>query len=93
MGPHNWVTTTIRCARHHRDCATICVRVDREVPDPLRCSPGGGTVGGAGGGATSPLDCPCGGRFDTADLTRRVAEAMRRGLGEWVRRRAVVIEV
>jgi hypothetical protein len=91
VGPRNWVTTVIRCKRHQRDCATICVRVDREVPEPLRCSPGGGTVGG--GGTSSPLDCACGGRFDTADLTRRAGEALRRGLGQWIRRRAVVIEV
>jgi len=90
VGPHRWVTTIIRCARHQRDCATICVRVDREVPGPLRCSPGGGSVGG--GGSVSSLDCPCCGRFDTADLARRVADAMRRGLGDWIRRRAVVIE-
>ena len=91
MGPHNWATTIIRCTRHRRDCATLCVRVEREVPDPLRCSPGGGGVGG-GGGATSPLDCPCGGRFDTTDLGGRVADALRRGLGQWVRLGAVVIE-
>jgi len=66
--------------------------VDREVPEPLRCSPGGGSVGG-GGGPVVPQDCPCGGRFDTGELARRVADAMRWGLGEWVRRRAVVIEV
>lgn len=90
MGPHNWVTTIIRCARHRRDCASICVRVDREVPGELRCSPSGGSVGGVGG--VSHLDCPCGGRFDTEDLGRRVADALRRGLGEWIRRGAVVIE-
>jgi hypothetical protein len=90
VGPDNWVTTIIHCIRHNRDCSPICVRVDREVPEPLRCSPGGGSVGG--GGASSPLDCPCGGRFDTSDLGRRVADAMRRGLGQWIRRRAVVID-
>jgi len=90
VGPHNWVTTIIRCVRHKRDTSTICVRVEREVPEPLRCSPGGGSVGGSGGG--SPLDCPCGGKFDTSDLSRRVADALRRGLGEWLRRGAVVIE-
>lgn len=89
MGPHNWVITVIHCRRHHKDCARICVRVDLEVPDPLRCTPSGGSVGGGG----SALDCPCGGRFDTAELGRLVAEAMRRGRGQWVKRGAVVIEV
>lgn len=90
MGPHNWVTTVIHCARHHRDYSTICVHVDREVTPELRCTPSGGSVGGAGGGVA--LDCPCGGRFDTADLGRRVADALRRNLGQWIRRGAVVIE-
>jgi hypothetical protein len=86
-----WVTTIIHCLRHNRDSAPICVQVDRGVPDELRCSPGGGSVGG-GGGASS-LDCPCGGRFDTSDLSQRVADAMRRRLNEWKSRGAVVIEV
>jgi hypothetical protein len=65
--------------------------VDREVPPPLRCSPQGGSVG-RGGGVVSAADCPCGGRFDNGDLGRRVADALRRGLGEWIRRGAVVID-
>ena len=87
----NWVTTIIHCVRHNRDCPAICVRVDREVPGPLRCSPSGGSVGAAG--PVGGLDCPCNGRFDTSDLSRRVADALRRGLGEWIRRGGVVIEV
>lgn len=90
MGPHNWVKTVIRCTRHRKDCPAICVRVECEVPGPLRCSPGGGQVGA---GPVGPMDCPCGGSFDTSDLSRRVADALRRGLGEWLRRGAVVIEV
>jgi hypothetical protein len=89
MGPDNWVTTVIRSDRHNRECPAICVRVDREVPLPLHCSPGGGNVGGE---TVSASDCPCGGRFDTGDLGRRVADALRRGLGEWIRRGAVVID-
>lgn len=92
MGPHNWVLTIIRCSRHRKDYPAICVRVEREVPGPLRCTPGGGSAGGGGGGA-SQTDCPCSGRFDTSDLGRRVADALRRGAGEWIRRGAVVVEV
>lgn len=89
MGPRNWVTTVVHCARHRRDAATICVRVDREVPEPLRCSPSGDSNGPAPSGP----DCACGGRYDAADVARRVAELARRGgLGEWIRRRAVVVE-
>jgi hypothetical protein len=90
VGPHNWVKTRIHCIRHNRDTSTICVHVDREVPEPLRCTPGGGSVGGGGG--SSSLDCPCGGKFDTLSLQGRVADALRRGLGEWIRLGAVVIE-
>ena len=86
-----WVTTIIHCLRHNRDTVTLCVPVDRGVPPELRCTPSGGSAGGGGG--ASPLDCPCGGKFDTADLPQRVADAMRRRLGEWIRRGAVVIEV
>ena len=90
MGPR-WVTTIIHCLRHNRDTAPICVHVERGVPPELRCSPGGGSVGGSG--STSPLDCPCGGRFDTSDLSLRVADAMGRNLRRWIDRGAVVIEV
>lgn len=64
----------------------MCLRVEREVAEPLRCSPGGSSGG-------SPLDCPCGGHLDVAELSRRVAELLRRGVGEWIRRGAVVVEV
>jgi hypothetical protein len=49
-------------------------------------------VVGGEGGAGAP-DWPCGGRFEIADLGRRLADALRRGRGEWVRWGAVVIEV
>jgi hypothetical protein len=69
----------------------MCVHVDREVPAELRCSPGGGSVN-AGGTGSSP-DCPCGGQYDTADLVRRVTDALRHGLGQWIQRGAVVIDL
>lgn len=87
MGPHNFVHTILRCQRHHSD-ASLCVNVDREVPEPLRCTPGGGGGGSILGGL-SP--CTCGAGLDLGELRRRVAEAMRRGLGEWIRLGAVVI--
>jgi hypothetical protein len=93
VGPHNWVRAIVHCTRHHQDCPPLCVRVEAEVPEPLRCSPGGGSPGVGGGAGGGSPDCPCGGRFDWSDLGRRVADALRRGRGEWVHRGAVVIEV
>lgn len=88
MGRHNWVTTILRCARHNRD-STLCVRVELEVPGPLRCQPGGGGGGGSGG-VLSP--CPCGGGITPGDLQRRVSDAMLKALGRWLKQGAVVIE-
>ncbi len=89
MGPHNWVKTIVRCARHNEETGPICLHVEREVEGPLRCRPGGG---GGGGGVTTVTACPCGNGISVADLQRRVAEALRHGIGQWVRRGAVVID-
>ena len=90
MEPHTWVRTVIHCSRHRRDSGELCVKVDREVPRPLRCTPypGGNSAEGSGS-----LNCPCEGRFDTADLVRRVADALRRGVGRWIQLGHVVIEL
>jgi hypothetical protein len=90
VGPHNYVKAVVRCRDHRSSSATICLRVEREVPEPLRCSPGGGgggtTLGGFG-------PCPCTQSLTITELMRLVNEAMRRGLGQWIKLGAVVIEV
>jgi hypothetical protein len=88
--PHNYVTTIVRCRHHQISSATFCLRVDREVPGRLRCNPAGGG-GGSTLGGLGP--CPCTRDLDVAELQRRVNEELRRGIGEWVRRGAVVIEL
>jgi hypothetical protein len=90
VGPHNWVRTILRCARHNTEAAPICLYVEREVPRELRCNPGGG--GGGGGGVPTVAACPCGNSISVPDLQRRVAEALRHGTGQWMRRKAVVID-
>ena len=88
MGPHNWVKAAIYCARHRRLLSVMCVPIDREIPEPLRCVPsGGGVVGG-----TIGPDCPCGGSIDSGELVRKVAEALRNGVGRWIQQGQVVVE-
>ena len=90
MGPHNWVSTVVRCARHGNETGTFCLYVPQEVQGPLRCTPPGG--GGGGGGASSVVACPCGTDLTVADLQRRVMDALRRGVDQWVKRGTVVID-
>lgn len=89
MGPHNWVSTVVRCQRHGNETGTFCLYVPQEVQGPLRCTPPGG---GGGGGASSVVACPCGTGLTVADLQRRVMDALRRGVGQWVKRGAVVVD-
>jgi hypothetical protein len=88
MGPHNYVSAVVRC-RTHGKSAPLCVPVDREVPQPLRCSPRG-----RGGGLTlgSLGPCPCISGIENSELMQRVNDALRGGIGEWIRNKAVVIE-
>jgi len=85
MDPH-WVKTVVRCLRHHRDTSQMCVRVERGVPEELRCAPGGGGIGGR----MAAMDCPCGGQF--TDLAQRVLDALRHDLNHWRRLGFVLIE-
>lgn len=87
MGPHNWVRTVLRCARHDRETGELCLYVPQEVQGPLRCNPPGG-----GGGGVNVVSCDCGDGMSVPDLQRRVMDALRSGIGQWVRRGAVVID-
>lgn len=43
----NYVKVRVTCKRRHQTM-NLCVRVERGVPEPLRCSPSGGSpTGGA----------------------------------------------
>lgn len=92
MGPHNFVKTIVRCRSHRCESNEFCLRVDTEVPPPIRCAPGGG--GGSGSptlGGMGP--CPCAARVEIHDLQQRVMDLLRRGRGEWIRLGAVIVEV
>lgn len=68
-----------------------CVRIDRNVPEPLRCVPSGG---GSGPGGTG-VRCPRCGRtcFDSIDAFERAVEgALRGGWGRHLREGVVIIE-
>lgn len=88
MSSGNFVNVRLRCD----GCTfamTWCVRVSRNVPEPLRCTPGGG-----GRGQDSGIHCPkCGRRcFESvADFEEAVNEATSGGWGQHVKAGAVEI--
>jgi hypothetical protein len=70
---------------------TWCVRVERGVPERLRCIPRGGGGGVSGG----EVICPACGKscgMSTTGLERRVADALHGSVDDWIRRGAVVID-
>lgn len=88
MGPHNWVSTILRCARHGTETDKLCLYVPQEVQGQLRCAPTAG-----GGGSNNVVACHCGTGLTVPDLQRRVMDALRRGgIGQWINRGAVVID-
>lgn len=90
MAHPSFVRVEVRCGA----CSEIlhwCVRVDRNVPEPLRCSPGGGV--GSGGG--SGIRCPKCNRtcFDSPGaLERAVNKEVQGGWGRHQKTGAVVLE-
>jgi hypothetical protein len=82
-----FVNVIIRCRCGEQQ--SWCVRVDRNVPEPLRCVP----VGGGGGGPSAIVCRRCGDRcFDSPHaLERATEEAVRAGWGRWVPQSAVIL--
>jgi hypothetical protein len=88
----DYVKVRLVCDRC-REVVDLCVQVERNVPDPISCSPGGGPVGGAQSGGSS-LSCSICGipwHLDVARLVERVNAETRRGWGEHIRDGAVVL--
>ena len=85
----NYVRVLLRCTRDHSS-TEFCVRVERGVPDPIRCNPGGpvssaGAVGGSRCSNCSEILLP--GR-----LSEAVNERTRRGWADSIRDGAVVLD-
>lgn len=76
-----------------------CFRVERNVPEPLRCSPGspvGTGGGGVSGGDDSSLRCSvCGLRWAAgiSEVQQMVEDATRHGWGQHLRNGAVVLSL
>lgn len=91
MGHPNFVNVELRCRCGSN--RTFCVRVDRNVPTPLRCAPGGG---GGGGGGRTDICCPrC--RESCYDSAGALEHAVNReigsgGWGKHQRAGAVILE-
>ncbi len=82
----NYVKSRLSC--RHGQSIDLCVPVEREVPPPLRCSPGGGSLGG---GQWS-LCAVCTRLLkDSLVLRELVNDQTRRGWGDHIRAGAVVI--
>jgi hypothetical protein len=86
--PPNYVKVLLRC-RSHKSSADLCVKVERGVPDPLRCTPGGPISGGSSG----PPFCRQGNELLTAGrLGEAVNGLVRHGWSDYVRAGVVTIE-
>jgi hypothetical protein len=84
-----YANVRVRCKRCGHEM-TWCVNVDRNVPEPLRCQPGGG-----GGGRPSGIrcgECSAPSFRSVDDLRSAVAAALRRGWGPHVKAGAVEVE-
>lgn len=87
MGHPNFVNVSVQCRCGHS--VTWCVRIDRGVPEPLRCVPRGG------GGAISEIRCQqCSHRCfaSLGDFENAVRREVDRGWGRHIRAGVVTIE-
>lgn len=82
----NFVKVSIKCTSMRRSL-DFCVRVDRGVPDQLRCQPSGGS--GASGPSGVCPDCEI--LLQPGRLATRVNQLVSRGWSEYVREGSVVI--
>lgn len=80
------VLVRLRC-NVRREELTLCVRVNRGVPEGLRCTPSGGGV--SGGAATVCSDCSA--LLEGDQLSRHVDELVRRGWSDHLKAGAVVV--
>jgi len=79
------VLVRLRC-NVRREELTLCVRVNRGVPEGLRCTPSGG-----GGGGAAPVCADCSALLQGDRLSRRVNELVRRGWADHLKAGAVIV--
>ena len=80
------VLVRLRC-NVRREELTLCVRVNRGVPEELRCTPSGG----AASGGAAPVCADCSALLQADRLSRRVDELVRRGWCDHLKAGAVVV--
>ena len=83
----NHVKVHLICTRH-REFMDLCVRVDRGVPEDLRCQASGGSISL---GTDNPLCQQCQDLLQGQRLAERVNDLTRHGWSEHVRDGAVVV--
>lgn len=81
------VLVKLRCRVRLQELA-FCVRINRGVPEVLRCTP---ATGGVSGGGTSPLCDECSALLEGDRLSRRVHEMTQRGWSDHMQTGAVVV--
>lgn len=82
----NYVKVQLRCSRR-QESLELCVRVDRGVPEDLRCTPSGSAASGTGSGVCDECDALL--RGD--ELAQMVNELTRRGWSDHRREGAVLV--
>jgi hypothetical protein len=88
MSPRH-VKVRLDC-RGARQGIDLCVQVERQVPEPLRCTPGGGRPVGSGTGPSFCAECDDLLK-DGSRLRAHINDLTRGGWGRWVRVGSVVI--
>jgi hypothetical protein len=83
----NHVKVLLKCTRH-REFMDLCVRVQRAVPDRLRCQAGGGAISL---GTGNPLCPECQDLLQGQRLAERVNDLTRHGWSEHLSAGAVVV--
>lgn len=81
------VLVRLRCNVRRQELE-FCVRVNRGVPEALRCTP---AAGGGSGGGSSPVCVDCSALLVGDRLSRRVNEVTQRGWSDHLRAGAVVL--
>jgi len=84
----NYVRVVLNCSVRRGQSTEICVRVERGVPEPLRCTPSGGAPSVGGGGHP----CPSCAVLLAGRIAEVVNDRIRRGWSEHIEAGAVRVD-